>query len=111
MEFMWNSSLRDSSSSENHSHDFRKTQSCSKVEKAMEYNSTNVPSFRKKKLQSRINPPISKFQMFNPSKPKKQQDPFQYKPRQQKASNAHIGIRPAEALLVEKNTTKRFNLV
>ena len=40
--------------------------------------------------------------MFNPSKPKKQQDPFQYKPRQQKASNADIGIRPAEAVLIEK---------
>ena len=48
--------------------------------------------------------------MFNPSKPKKQQDPFQYKPRQQKASNAHIGIRLVEAVLVEKST-KSLNLV
>ena len=77
----------------------------------MEYNPTNVLDFRKKKLQSRTNPPISKLQMFNPSKPKKQRDPFQYKPRQQKASNDHIDIRPAEAVLVEKNNNKKLNLV
>ena len=37
---------------------------------------------------------------------KNKKDPFEYKPRQQKASNAHIGIRPAEAVLVEKTQQK-----